>query len=215
MCIHGVASVGLVLGFGSAPLVVTVVGSNVLGIVYSVPMPFLPTRWKRYPALAAGCIVVVRSLMVQIGFHEHLRAVVGAETVQPWHENPKVLFSVVFFLAMGVVIALFKDIPDIAGDKEANIKTLAVRVGAQRVVNLCALIGACAFAGAVVYWALVEGHYACAVSHAISGWWLWRKLRGTKVQGPEAAKSMRSSYMGIWRVFFVEYLLLMLSLYEW
>ena len=213
VCIHGLASMSLAIGFGSTPLITTVLVSNLLGLVYSVPLPLLPARWKRYPAMAAGCIVAVRSLLVQIGFHEHLRAVVGPATVQPWYENDKVLFSVVFFLAMGIVIALFKDVPDIAGDKQANINTFAVRQGAQSIVNLCALLVAAAFAGAVVYWAAVERHYVCAAGHALAGWWLRRKLLGTTVKGKEAAKSIRSSYMAIWRIFFVEYLLLMLSLY--
>merc|ERR1711968_332091 len=69
--IQGIASVCIAKGFGTNALVITVVGSNLLGMVYSLDLPCF--RWKKYPALAAGCIVVVRSLIVQIGFHEHIR----------------------------------------------------------------------------------------------------------------------------------------------
>lgn len=34
-------------------------------------LPFL--RWKKYPILAAGCIFVVRAVLVQIGFYLHMQ----------------------------------------------------------------------------------------------------------------------------------------------
>lgn len=41
------------------------------GILYSVELPFM--RWKRSPVLAAGCILVVRALAVQLGFFYHMQ----------------------------------------------------------------------------------------------------------------------------------------------
>lgn len=43
---------------GSAPLLATLGGSLLLGIAYSTDVPFL--RWKRFPVLAAACILAVR-----------------------------------------------------------------------------------------------------------------------------------------------------------
>lgn len=54
----GVAAVLLSLYIASKPLLATVVGSLLLGIAYSVDLPFL--RWKKYPILAMGCILSVR-----------------------------------------------------------------------------------------------------------------------------------------------------------
>lgn len=54
----GLASVLLSLYVGSKPLLATVIGSLLLGIAYSVDLPFL--RWKKYPILAMGCILSVR-----------------------------------------------------------------------------------------------------------------------------------------------------------
>ena len=56
----GTGALALALGIlsGSGPLLATLVGSLVLGIVYSTDLPFL--RWKQYPILAAGCILSVR-----------------------------------------------------------------------------------------------------------------------------------------------------------
>ena len=50
----------LVIGLlvGSLPLMATLVGSAVLGVAYSVDLPFL--RWKRHPVAAAACILSVR-----------------------------------------------------------------------------------------------------------------------------------------------------------
>ena len=49
---------------GSVPLMVTVIGSILLGLAYSLPNPAL--RWKRFPVAAAACIITVRSLLVQV-----------------------------------------------------------------------------------------------------------------------------------------------------
>ena len=54
----GVVAVLLGLYIGSPPLLATLVGSLLLGIAYSVDLPFL--RWKKYPILAMGCILSVR-----------------------------------------------------------------------------------------------------------------------------------------------------------
>jgi homogentisate phytyltransferase / homogentisate geranylgeranyltransferase len=60
----GVLAVGIAYASASAPLLATVVGSILLGIVYSVQLPFM--RWKKSPLAAAACIVTVRSLLVQV-----------------------------------------------------------------------------------------------------------------------------------------------------
>ena len=74
-------------------------------MVYSHPHPVF--RWKRFPTLAALCIFVVRGLVVQIGFYEHVRQSVAAD-IGAWHENTTLVFSVLFFVVLGVAIALFK-----------------------------------------------------------------------------------------------------------
>lgn len=49
---------------GSWPLMATLAGSLALGIAYSTDVPFL--RWKRYPLLAAGCILSVRYIALSL-----------------------------------------------------------------------------------------------------------------------------------------------------
>jgi homogentisate phytyltransferase/homogentisate geranylgeranyltransferase len=118
------------------------------------------TRWKQFPLLAAMCIFSVRGVIVQIGFHEHMRmalphrcvwapfqhlmprvsqvckistVAVACRSVLPWSESTTTVFAVCFFTMYGVAIALFKDVPDILGDEQAGVRTAAVVLGARRV----------------------------------------------------------------------------------
>jgi homogentisate phytyltransferase/homogentisate geranylgeranyltransferase len=111
------------MGFmsGSIPLICTLAGSLVLGIVYSTDIPFL--RWKKYPVLAAGCILAVRAVAVQLGFYLHAFMYtpyaelegVGLPKLATLLQGP-LGFTVAFMLFFSIVIALFKDIPDTKGD---------------------------------------------------------------------------------------------------
>ena len=58
------ASFALGWASGSAPLMLTLLVSWVLGIVDSTDLPFM--RWKRSPLLAASCILAVRAVIVQV-----------------------------------------------------------------------------------------------------------------------------------------------------
>ena len=193
---QGITGALTALAFGTPALAYTVVGSGVIGVVYSHPHPLF--RWKRFPTPAASCIFVIRGLVVQIGFYEHMRLSVDAE-VGSWHANKTLTFSIAFFVVLGVAIALFKDVPDIAGDAQADIQTLAVQMGPRSVVNLTAVISATAYLTAAGFWA-ANGYPAAAAAHLALGFVLVRKLHGTVVDGPAAAEGIRSSYMTIWKV---------------
>ena len=54
----GALSLAVGLWSGSPPLLITLVGSLLLGLAYSVDLPWL--RWKRHPVIAASCILAVR-----------------------------------------------------------------------------------------------------------------------------------------------------------
>jgi 4-hydroxybenzoate polyprenyltransferase len=112
--------------------------SLALGVVYSTDLPFL--RWKRYPFMAATCIFLVRAVAVQLGFYLHMRcAVLGL----PLTWTQPLLFGTAFMSLCSVVIALFKDIPDVAGDRIANVRTLSVRLGVPAVFNICRYVCVC------------------------------------------------------------------------
>lgn len=58
VAVCGAAALAIGVAIGSAPLLATLVGSAVLGAVYSMDLPLM--RWKRSPVLAAACILAVR-----------------------------------------------------------------------------------------------------------------------------------------------------------
>jgi homogentisate phytyltransferase / homogentisate geranylgeranyltransferase len=62
--VTGAAAVALAASLGSTALLATVVGSLLLGIAYSVDLPIF--RWKYNPVAAAGCIISVRAVLVQV-----------------------------------------------------------------------------------------------------------------------------------------------------
>jgi len=102
-------------------------------------------RWKRSPILAAACIFGVRALAVQFGFYFHMATavllrrapatgsckwVLTAVRREPVITFP-LAFACIFMSVFSVVIAFFKDIPDVKGDRDSFIQTLSVRLGVR------------------------------------------------------------------------------------
>ena len=54
-----------------------------------------------------------------------------------------------FMTVYGIVIALFKDLPDMEGDMKQNVRTLSVRLGPSFVFNLCLALLSIAYGTAV------------------------------------------------------------------
>lgn len=108
-----------------------VLGSMFLGTIYSLP----PFRLKRYPLLAAFCILAVRGALVNLGFFFDAKKSVLNQPLGSLSEMlrmyPESVFANVFFAIFGLVIALMKDVPDISGDTENNIQTFSVRLGSK------------------------------------------------------------------------------------
>eukprot|EP00850_Spirogloea_muscicola_P023435 SM000356S13439 [mRNA] locus=s356:35883:50024:+ [translate_table: standard] len=141
------AVLSLVLGLasGSMPLLWTLSTSMLLGTAYSIDLPFL--RWKRYPLLAAGCILAVRALVVQLGFFAHIQETVFGR--QQSLSRP-LIFATSFMCLFSIVIALFKDIPDVEGDRVFGIESFSVRLGQTRVFWFCVGTLVIAYLAAVV-----------------------------------------------------------------
>ena len=95
---------------GSSALMWALVISLVLGIVYSVDYPGL--RWKRSPVLAASCVLFVRAIIVQLGFFAHALG----RGLTDFNFPINLWCAICFMTVYGVVIALFKDLPDVEGD---------------------------------------------------------------------------------------------------
>jgi len=116
---------GLLLPNTSMPLIGTLVASMLLGSIYSIP----PIRLKRYPLLASFCILVVRGVLVNIGFSQHARIVAGYGATL----SAACWFYSIFFALFGISIALMKDIPDVKGDRLFQLRSFSVILGPQLV----------------------------------------------------------------------------------
>ncbi|KDO43839.1 hypothetical protein CISIN_1g0208383mg, partial [Citrus sinensis] len=87
-------------------------------------------RWKRFAVAAAMCILAVRAVVVQLAFYLHMQTHVYR---RPAVFSKPLIFATAFMSFFSVVIALFKDVPDLEGDKTFGIRTFTVRLGQKRV----------------------------------------------------------------------------------
>ena len=74
---------------------------------------------------------VCRALLVQLGFYMHMQHVIGS---MHYVVSLPLVFAMSFMLLFSIVIALFKDIPDIRGDSQVNGQCL---LHANRCSVLC------------------------------------------------------------------------------
>lgn len=120
-------SLGIAFYFGKF-LLITVLSSLILGTIYSLP----PFRLKRYYFWAAFCIIAVRGILVNIFLFLHLHTMVLGYYNLP--DSIKLLTASIFVYS--IVIAWFKDIPDMSGDQKFHIQTLSLRFGSKTVFVL-------------------------------------------------------------------------------
>ncbi|ERN07355.1 hypothetical protein AMTR_s00019p00233430 [Amborella trichopoda] len=188
---------------GSWPLFLALFISFLLGTAYSIDVPFL--RWKRFAMVAAMCILAVRAVIVQLAFFLHMQTFVFG---RPAVFSRSLIFATAFMSFFSVVIALFKDIPDIDGDRIFGIKSFSVRLGQKRVFWMCIYLLLMAYGTAIVLGATSSCTWSKLVTvlgHGALASTLWHRAQSidfnTKV-------SIASFYMFIWKLFYAEYLLI-------
>ena len=105
---------------------------------------------------------------------------------------------------LGVAIALCKDIPDLAGDEKQGVRTLTVRLGAERVLRIVVAVVIANYA--LILAASFRSTLASCAHLALAALTIFRsrEVDLTKVA------SIRKFYMHIWLVFYLEYLVLLL-----
>lgn len=106
-------------------LALTVILSLMLGTMYSLP----PFRLKRFYFWAAFCIISVRGLIVNLLLFLHFHYTISLKVELP----PVIWLLTATIFIYSIIIAWFKDIPDMEGDKQFNINTLTLRLGARKV----------------------------------------------------------------------------------
>jgi len=188
---------------GSSALMWALVISLLLGIVYSVDAPGL--RWKKSPLLAATCVLFVRAVIVQLGFFAHA---LGRELTD--FNFPMNLWCAIGFMTVyGIVIALFKDLPDMEGDMKQNVRTLSVRLGPSFVFNLCLALLSIAY-GTAVFMSVVHAPTTISrVVGAVHSIVIVTLLAASRRVDVTSSDSLYDFYIRfIWKAFYLEYFLL-------
>lgn len=132
----------LYMGWNTAwPLKSTLIGSAFLGTIYSLP----PFRLKRFPQLAALCILIVRGSIVNLGFYFQAKCkLIGSDYFYSFFNAckayPEAILLTTFFAIFGLVIAIMKDVPDIKGDQLFNIPSFSVQLGSKKMFNIAKTI---------------------------------------------------------------------------
>jgi homogentisate phytyltransferase / homogentisate geranylgeranyltransferase len=218
----------LSLGLGQVPTPWTTEGLNfalwgsaILGTMYSVE----PFRLKRFPLLAALCIVAVRGTIINASFFAHATAAAfggasNGSVIRAILTDRKCMLSSLFYCVFGVVIALMKDVPDVRGDLSSRVRTFSVRLGQDRVFHwsrrlLTGLFWA--FGAGLMQSAVVTAvrsaqipvecvFRACAAVAALwAGQSVRRQSRGVD---PNDSAQVYEYYMHLWKLFYGSYLAL-------
>ena len=181
---------------------VLIVGA--LGTAYSVP----PLKFKKHHLGAAFSITLVRGVLVNILMFLHFQWEIADTLEFPLYMWPLVLFMILFSIG----IAWLKDIPDIKGDRNHGIETLAVNLGSRWVFRGAISLVSFSYL-MLVLWGFVglPGFNTVFLSffHFVV-WVLF--LLGSLKANPFIKKDVKVFYRFYWVLFFVEYLFYPLGL---
>ncbi|MGG6237067.1 homogentisate phytyltransferase [Nodosilinea sp. AN01ver1] len=208
-----VAAAGLgaiVLALLGGPWLLATVGlSLAIGTAYSLP----PLRLKRFPFWASVCILSVRGAIVNLGLFLHISDRLNLSLTVPG----KVWALTVFILLFSIAIALFKDIPDIEGDRRYGISTLSLKLGQRTVFKLALGILTLCYLGMALAapWLTGINQQFLAGSHLLVLALLWWISRRSPYTGQAAIGQGKLTYpqfyQFIWKLFFLQYLIFPLA----
>lgn len=183
---------------GGPWLLATVALSLAIGTAYSLP----PIRLKRFPFLAATCILSVRGAIVNLGLAAHFSDRWSGRATVP----ATVWVLAAFVLVFSLAIAFFKDVPDAEGDRRYHIATLTLRWGKAAILGTTRTIVTAAYLGLMTAAALgvpgLNPGATIAIHTGLLGllWWRSRDI------DLDCKPAIASFYQFIWKLFFLEYL---------
>ena len=208
VALAGLGALGLG-ALGGPWLFSLVVLSLAIGTAYSLP----PIRLKRFPFWASFCILAVRGAVVNLGLFLHFSQQLG----QPLTIPLRVWTLTGFILVFSIGIALFKDIPDIEGDRRYGISTFSVKLGQRRVFNLARGILTLCYLGVVLVtpWLLGVNRLFLVLTHLglLALFW-WMSFRVTPMYPSRKHRNgmtYPNFYQFIWKLFFLEYIIFPLA----
>lgn len=169
------------------------------GAAYSSP----PLRLKRRPVVAALAITGVRAVVVNLGVYGHFALSLGGDLAIP----AAVWALTLFVLPFSFAIAVLKDVPDIEGDRRFGIATFSVRLGPRRVLGVGMTALTIAYLGMAVGGPLLVDDAQPVVLAAGHLALLLVALRWARGVDVDDRAAFTRFYMGVWGLFFAEYLL--------
>jgi homogentisate phytyltransferase/homogentisate geranylgeranyltransferase len=184
-------------------LFLTISLSFLVGTLYSLP----PFHLKRFPIGAALSIAFVRGIVSNIGLYLHFQQAFQPEIAVPW----LFIFGLAFFFfGFGLVIALYKDIPDQAGDQQFGIHTFTVRLGPERVFWLGRLLLTGFYLlpmGLALFQLAQPGNLSLIIAHSLALFFFWWASHPVN---PADGPAMTRFYLFLWGLFYAEYVFLSL-----
>lgn len=192
-------SLALLLAWLMGPFLLGMVGiSLAIGTAYSLP----PIRLKRFPFWAALCIFSVRGAIVNLGLFLHFNWVLQRSQIIP----PSVWALTLFILVFTFAIAIFKDIPDLEGDRQYQITTFTIALGKERVFNLARWVLTVCYLGMAVagLWLDSVNSVFLVSTHLVLLVLMWWQSLKVDLQDKSAISQF---YQFIWKLFFLEYLI--------
>ncbi len=176
-------------------LLATVAISLAIGTAYSLP----PFRLKRFPFWASVCIFTVRGVIVNLGLFWHF--------VGKFALPPSLIALTLFVLVFTFAIAIFKDIPDMEGDRQYNISTFTLRLGARRIFNLARWVITACYGGMAIAASTVltpDKLPLLIICQFVPLGVFWLLSQRVNLQ---QRRSITLFYQFIWILFFTQYLL--------
>jgi homogentisate phytyltransferase / homogentisate geranylgeranyltransferase len=189
----------------------TVGVSLLIGTAYSLP----PLRLKRFPFWASLCIFTVRGAIVNLGLFLHFQ-----QQLYQSSGIPVVVWALTsFILLFTFAIAIFKDIPDLEGDRHYHIHTLTIRLGQQAVFDLARWVLTACYLGMILggFWLPSVNKIFLISSHMLALLTLWyysfrvnfHPQYSVPSSGEQATRTLSYAqfYQLIWKLFFLEYIM--------
>jgi homogentisate phytyltransferase / homogentisate geranylgeranyltransferase len=196
VAVSGVLSLGLA-AWHSPYLLATIAVVFTLGSIYSLP----PLRLKQRPFWAATSITLARAVVGNAGVYLTYSHALTGEA----HLPPHILLFIGFMFGFCIVIALMKDVPDIEGDREHQISTFVVEMGAEKIMKLCRYILAVSYIVMIIAGALaVPGvnPWVLGITHVSALAVMWSYGAKLNVNNGD---DVYKYYMLIWKLFYFEF----------
>lgn len=195
--VAGAGLLALALGaLAGVALFLTIALIMLIGTAYSLP----PTRLKRFPVAAALSIAAARGVIANVGLGLHYSQHLGGDL-------PTMTLIVLgfFFFGFGLVIAIYKDLPDDAGDRLHEIETFTTRLGPRRALHLGRAVLTACYAlpiGLALFGLPARDAIFLLVSHALIVAAFWMACHRVNL-GEQ--RSITSFYMFLWALFYTEF----------